>query len=127
MVDDWLTTAHNQTRERLKYIKEAFIEITNDELKEKKNKEKVMKSINFKLLKKISTTILLLLFIYVVPSNVLAETNAGVGDVGLGTVGTISPLGVTAVAVGTLTILAVIALTVTDSDSTSQHSTTTHH
>jgi hypothetical protein len=55
-------------------------------------------------------------------------TGAGMGNAGLGAAGTIGPLGVTAIAAGTLAAVVVIAESVTDDNSTTpQHPTTPGH
>ena len=92
-----------------------------------------MKRSNLKALKKSCRVIFSLLFVFVFLtfSSVTAQegsaTGASAGDAGLGAAATIGPLGIAAIAAGTLAAMVVIADAVTDSDSTTQHVTPSHH
>ena len=79
-------------------------------------------------LKKMGTIILTLLIalVFIAPSSAFAEKEVAAGDAGLGAGAAIGPLGIAAIAAGTLAAVVVIAESVTDSDSTSSHTTSDH-
>ena len=87
-----------------------------------------MKRSNLEALKKAGTIILSLLFVFVflTTSSALAKNGTEVGDAGLGAAGGIGPLGIAAIATGTLAAVVIVSESVTDSSSTSNH-TTSHH
>ena len=92
-----------------------------------------MKHSDFRALKKSGTIILSLLSVFVLLSSGIAmaqegaPSGAAAGDAGLGAAGTIGPLGMVAIAAGTLAAAVLIAEAVTDTDSTAQHVTPVHN
>ena len=87
-----------------------------------------MKILTPKTLKKTGIFIfsLLIAVIFITPSSVIAQSGAEVGGAGLGAASAIGPLGIAAIAAGTLGLVVIVAESVTDSDSTSKHTTPDH-
>lgn len=89
-----------------------------------------MKRLTTKRLKRAGILIfsILLAFVFITSGSALAQTGAAAGGAGLGAAGAIGPLGLAAIAAGTLAAVIVVAESTTDSDSTvSHHATPSHH